>query len=125
MKDVIRELKLLKNEDFIWLIYFFIVIFALISNNEERKYLLNDDKNGSKNANLINTTILIVAFFIYLYFVIVSFDNLNELKKVSNKKDVRVAFERLISSLIFLVGGAYSIYADYDDKTTDIDLAIF
>lgn len=120
--DILRELKLLKNEDFIWLIYFFIVIFALISNNEERKSILNQDKQGEKSANIINTTILVIAFFIYLYFVFVSFNNLNELKRRSNEKEVRVAFEKLISAIIFLVGGAYSIYADYDAKTTDIEI---
>jgi len=125
MDRVTRQLKQLRQEDFIWLIYFFIVIFALVSNRFEENFLYTKNKRSKKNAQKITTTILIVAFFIYLYFTLVSFDNLEYLKRNSNNKDVKVAFERLIANILFLVGGAVAIYADYDSNSSSIDIAGF
>jgi len=71
MDKLSRQLKLLKEEDFIWLIYYFIVTFALVANYFERNSILNNNKESLKNAQKITTTILVVAFFIYLYFTLV------------------------------------------------------
>ena len=125
MNDLQRKLKLLKEEDFIWLIYFFIIIFALISNNFERDSLCNQNKTSSNNAKKINSTILIVAFLIYLYFVVATIENFDLLKRNSSRKEVRIAFERLIANILFLVAGAIAIYADYDSNTIGTDIAIF
>lgn len=119
-----RQLKQLKEEDFIWLIYFFIVIFALVANRFEENFLLTQNKSSQKNAQKITTTILIVAFFIYLYFTLVAFDNFEYLKQNGNSKDVKVAFERLIANILFLVAGAIAIYADFDSNTSSIDIGI-
>jgi len=125
MNELNRNLRLLKDEDFIWLIYYFIITFALISNFFERKYLLNHNKTDQKKAQKITTTILIIAFFIYLYFAIVSINNYEYVKTKQNENDTRIAFERLITNLIFLVGGILAIYTDYDSNTTNTDIAIF
>ncbi|MBE6157100.1 MAG: hypothetical protein E7161_05130 [Firmicutes bacterium] len=119
-----RQLKQLKQEDFIWLIYFFIVIFALVANRFEENFLLTQNKTSQKYGQKITTTILIVAFFIYLYFTLISFDNLEYLKRNSNNKDIKVAFERLIANILFLVAGAIAIYADYDSNSPNIDIGI-
>ncbi|MBQ7030894.1 MAG: hypothetical protein IJN13_00795 [Bacilli bacterium] len=124
MDKLSRQLKLLKEEDFIWLIYYFIVTFALVANYFERNSILNNNKVSLKNAQKITTTILVVAFFIYLYFTLVSIDNLEFLKRNGNKKEVKVAFERLIANILFLVAGAIAIYADYDSNTSSIDIGI-
>lgn len=120
-----RQLKQLKEEDFIWLIYFFIVTFALIANRFEQNFLETQNKISQKKAQKITTTILVVAFFIYLYFTLVSFDNLEYLKRNSNNKDVKVAYERLLTNIFFLIGGAIAIYADYDSNSSNTDVAIF
>lgn len=125
MNDLQRKLRLLKEEDFIWLIYFFIIIFALISNNFERDSLCNQNKTSSNSAKKINSTILIVAFLIYLYFVLATIENFDLLKRNGSRKEVRVAFERLIANILFLVAGAIAIYADYDSNTIGTDIAIF
>ena len=125
MNDFFRKLQLLKEEDFIWLIYFFIVTFALISNNYERNYIITNNQNSLNNSKRINSTILIIAFFIYLYFVIVTINNFDLLKRNASRKEVKVAFERLIANILFLVAGAIALYADYDSNTTGTDIAIF
>jgi len=125
MNDFFRKLNLLKQEDFIWLIYFFIITFAIISNKFERNYVITNNQISLNNAKKINSTILIVAFFIYLYFVIVTIENFDILKRNSSKKEVRVAFERLIANILFLVAGAIALYADFDNNTIGTDIAIF
>ncbi len=121
-----RELNKLNINDFIWLIYFFIVLFSLISDSFQRKYLFTQNKNYRNIGRGITLTLLITAFFIYLYFVIDSIEDINILKNSNNNdaRKSRVALERLITTLVFLVGGALSIYTEIDDKGGDIDLAI-
>lgn len=125
MSELFRKLRLLKEEDFIWLIYYFIITFALVANELERKYLLDNKEPEINVAKKINSTILIIAFIIYLYFVVVTIQNFDILKKNGTRKEVRVAFERLIANIIFLVAGAIAIYADYDSNTIGTDIAIF
>ena len=125
MSDLERKLKLLKEEDFIWLIYFFIIIFAIISNKNERISLLFNNPKYGNNARTINSIILIIAFLIYLYFVIVTINNFDLLKRSGSNKDVRVAFVRLIANILFLVAGSIAIYADWESNTTGTDIAIF
>lgn len=125
MSELFRKLKLLKEEDFIWLVYYFIITFALVANELERRYLLDNKEPEINVAKKINSTILIIAFIIYLYFVIVTIQNFDILKRKGTRKEVRVAFERLIANIIFLVAGAIAIYADYDSNTIGPDIAIF
>lgn len=125
MSELFRKLKLLKEEDFIWLIYYFIITFALVANELERRFLIDNKEPEINIAKKINSTILIIAFFIYLYFVLVTIQNFDILKKNGTRKEVRVAFERLIANIIFLVAGAIAIYADYDSNTIGTDIAIF
>ena len=125
MDELSKQLKLINKEDIVWYIYFFIITFALITNNLEKNYLLTKNKNSKILAQKINTTILVVAFFIYLYFLSVSLENNNNARLKHNIKDERISFERLIVSLLFLIAGAIAIYADYDDNRTNTDIGIF
>ena len=44
---------------------------------------------------------------------------------MNDLKRQKVALERLITTLVFLVGGALSLYTELDDNAGDVDLAIF
>lgn len=125
MDDLLRKLQLIKEEDFIWLIYFFIVTFAIISNFLERDSLINNNQNSSQKSRKINTTILIVAFIIYLYFAIATIENFDLLIGSGTKKEVRVAHERLLANLLFVAAGAVALIATFDsDNTLGTDIAI-
>ena len=80
MNDVEKKLKRLKNEDIIWIIYFFIVVFALYSNKLDRDYLLKKDKEAYKREKSINITIFFVAFFIYLYFLLLLTEDIGSME---------------------------------------------
>ncbi len=119
MSDLGEKLKRLRNEDIIWIIYFFIAIFALYSNHLDRKYLLNKDINAYKLEKNINISIFVVAFFIYLYFVLLLYNDLSKLNKDFNNKKYRATFTQLIAALLFLIGGF--IYLFNEINTNDLD----
>ncbi len=124
MDNWARDLKLLKEEDIIWYIYFFIVLFALIANSFEEKYIFTKNKEDRQKGRNINITLLVIAFIIYLYYVVIAIQDIN-IAKFKDEKRQKVALERLITTLVFLIGGALSIYTELDDNSGDVDLAIF
>ena len=103
--DVFARLKRLKNEDFIWIIYFFIAAFAIFSNKLEREYILNNNNVAYKKSKTINIILFLVAFFIYLYFVLLFTQDLNNMEKNFNNEKYRNTFLQLIAALLFLIGG--------------------
>ena len=125
MNEFLRKLNLLKKEDFIWLVYYFVITSAIVSNFFERNYILTNNQASLNKAKKINTTILVIAFLIYLYFVVLTIENFDILKRNASRKDIRIANERLIANILFLVAGAYAIYVDFDSNTPSTDIAIF
>ena len=124
MKDYRRDLKLLNEEDIIWYIYFFIVIFALVANDYERKFIFTGNKQERQKGRNINITLLIIAFIIYFYYTVIALQDIN-ISKTKDARSQRVSTERLITTLVFLIGGALSLYTELDDNAGDVDLAIF
>ena len=117
--EILNRLKQLSNEDFIWIIYFFIAAFALLSNVFERDFVLTKNSNSFKKSKTINVIIFFVAFFIYLYFVLLFTSNLNNMERNFNNAKYRNTFLQLIAALLFLVGGA--IYLMQEILTNEVD----
>lgn len=116
------KLSQIKNEDFIWLIYIFIAISAIISNKYETQYVINHDNKSKKTFKNINVTLLVIAFFIYLYFVLINYENIKELRNSINKKEVLASNLGLIAALLFLVGGIINIWVELNSDTTPDDI---
>ena len=114
------KLRRLNHENLVWVIYFFIIIAALLSNAYEKYFLETGDYRKQKIFKTLNITIFCVAFFIYLYFVVISYQNIQELKETSTKKEVLSAHIQLIASLLFLVAGGLSIWAEINKDDFDI-----
>ena len=114
------KLQRIKEENLIWVVYFFIIIAALLSNAYETYFLKTKDYRQQKIFKTLNITIFCVAFFIYLYFVVISYQNIQELKETSTKKEVLSAHIQLIASLLFLVAGGISIWAEINKDDFDI-----
>ncbi len=125
MNNFKRKLELLNKEDLIWLIYYFIVTFAVIANNLRKKYYYTYDLKSLNLSKGIVTTILIVALFIYLYFVITTIDNIKLIKENISNDNIRVEMERLVSATLFLAGGIIAILANIDANTSNIDIGFF
>ena len=106
LMNINKKLKRLKNEDFIWIVYFFIVVFALYSNKLDRNYLLKKDNEAYKREKYINITIFFVAFFIYLYFLLLLTEDIGSMEKNFDDPAYRSTFIQLIAAILFLIGGA-------------------
>lgn len=124
MNDVEKKLKRLKNEDIIWIIYFFIVVFALYSNKLDRDYLLKKDKNAYKREKSINITIFFVAFFIYLYFLLLLTEDLGNMEKNFDDPNYRSTFIQLIAAILFLIGGAIYLINEITRKDDALDVGL-
>ena len=73
MKDISENLKELEIEDFIWIISLFSACFALLSNKLEKDYLYTHNLSKEKEYKTINIALLVIAFFIYLYFMMLNY----------------------------------------------------
>ena len=117
--DILNRLKILRTEDFIWITYFFIAAFAIFSNAFERDYVKTNNISSYKKSKTINIIIFFVAFFIYLYFVLLFTTELNNMEKNFNNKKYRNTFLQLIAAILFLIGGA--IYLFQEISSYDVD----
>ena len=124
MNDVEKKLKRLKNEDIIWIVYFFIVVFALYSNKLDRDYLLKKDKEAYIREKSINITIFFVAFFIYLYFLLLLTEDLGNMEKNFDDPNYRSTFIQLIAAILFLIGGAIYLINEITRKDDDLDVGL-
>ncbi len=124
MNDVEKKLKRLKNEDIIWIVYFFIVVFALYSNKLDRDYLLKKDKDAYKREKSINITIFFIAFFIYLYFLLLLTEDLGNMEKNFDDPNYRSTFIQLIAAILFLIGGAIYLINEITRKDDALDVGL-
>ena len=124
MNDISKKLKRLRNEDFIWIVYFFIVVFALYSNKLDRDYLLKKDNEAYKREKYINITIFFIAFFIYLYFLLLLTEDIGSMEKNFNDENYRSTFIQLIAAILFLIGGAIYLINEIVRKDDALDVGL-
>lgn len=117
--NIFNRLRRLNSENKIWIIYFFIAAFALLANHYEKDFLLKKDINDYQKEKTIHIVIFLVAFFIYLYFVLIFTEDLNNMEKNFNNAKYRNTFLQLIAALLFLIGGA--IYLVQEVLNNDLD----
>lgn len=120
MNNSIKE-KLRKTtiEDIIWLVYLFIIGANLYSNYLQRDYIQNHNLQSRDLFRNINKYVLIIAFFIYLYFVYDSYESVKNLKENASQKKTFLTNLTLISAILFLIAGALNIFIDNNSQTDD------
>lgn len=118
--SIFEKIKETNIEDIIWLTYFFIIIANLYSNYLERDYIKNNNIRSRNLFRQINLYVLVIAFFIYLYFVFLSYKSIRNLRSNATQKKVFLTNLTLISALLFLIAGALNIFIQknsiYDDE---------
>jgi cation transport ATPase len=106
MDITINELKRLKFEDFIWLLFAFLCFINIYGDDLQKKYLNTNDPNLEIKSNEVFLFTLIVTFFIYLYFFI---RNYNALKNASfDTKSLYIV--KILGSSFLLAGVICLIY---------------
>ena len=118
--SIFEKIKETNIEDIIWLTYFFTIIANLYSNYLERDYIKNNNIRSRNLFRQINLYVLVIAFFIYLYFVFLSYKSIRNLRRNATQKKVFLTNLTLISALLFLIAGALNIFIQknsiYDDE---------
>ncbi len=108
------KLKNLDKENIIWLIYIFIFVMAIVSNYYEEKYLFTKNINSKRIYKKINLTILAIGLLIYLYFVIINYENIRNSKYGSLRE---------FASIMFFIAGAIYLYIEYQGQS-EIEVGI-
>ena len=92
----------------------------MYSNYLERDYIKNNNIRSRNLFRQINLYVLVIAFFIYLYFVFLSYKSIRNLRSNATQKKVFLTNLTLISALLFLIAGALNIFIQknsiYDDE---------
>ena len=115
-EDVIKRLKSLKIEDYIWILYIGIILASLYSNTFERRYFLYDDKVSKEKYRKITIGIFTVLVFVYAYFLNDSITSLSS--KSSNLE--KLSF---VGSLFVFMSGIIFLYIAIKDENIDVEVA--
>lgn len=121
-----QTLKRIDIESFIWIIYIFLVCFNLYSNYLEKLYLKTNQPFYKKKFKSINKVVLAVILLIYVYFVYVAYQDETSLTryKTNNKKKKFYTDLIFIASILFLIGGAISLYVASKSDIIDEELPL-
>jgi len=123
MNDINKTLKELNTEDIIWIISIFTAAFAIISNKLEKEYICTNNLKKKKEYKTINITLLSVAFFIYLYFLLLTYSRVKNLTPQTPLKKVNLTHANFIATALFVTGSIISLIVEIlSDDDTDIDL---
>ncbi len=117
MANLSQILQELETEDFIWIIYSFIVIGAIVSNELERDWVIKHDGKSYRIFHWINTTIFLVSFLIYLYFVYLNYKHLKESKQYSSLKEVFLNEANFVAACLFLIGGFIYLFTEISSNS--------
>lgn len=100
------DLKRLRFEDIIWIVFIVLSVLNIIGDKDEEEYILTHNGMYKKDANKVFEITLVVTFFIYLYFFI---RNYNAYKN-ANEKDKKDYIIKLLGSAFFIAGNLCLLY---------------
>lgn len=101
----IDQATVLRRENIVWIITIFFAIFGIIANNLELEDLKEQTNKRRKFYRTINLTLLIIAMFIYLYFINLAINNL----KNAVTTRAKLIF---VATISFFFGGALLLIAE-------------
>ena len=123
MDKVWKTLQEIQIEDWIWITYLFLSAVALVSNFFEKDYLLNRNKTSKKAFKTINIAVFLIVFFIYLYFVLLTYSRFKERQQQTTIKSMIVTNANFIAASLFLIGGILYLFTEIiSDDETDVDI---
>ena len=123
MDKVWKTLQEIQIEDWIWITYLFLSAVALVSNFFEKDYLLNRNKTSKKAFKTINIAVFIIVFFIYLYFVLLTYSRFKERQQQTTIKSMIVTNANFIAASLFLIGGILYLFTEIiSDDESDVDI---
>ena len=97
MNYIIYEIKRLKFENILWIIFIILSIANIVGDIDEEKFIKTNNKIYKYNANKIFKFTLIVTLIIYIYFFIRNYESY---KNISYSKKKLYSIKLLGSSLL-------------------------
>lgn len=108
-------------EDVIFIIYYLIITLSLYSNKIERDYLYSGDSNYRDRYRTLLYVIFGIAFLVYLYYTI---DSYNTMREIDIDDDKRYLYElSFLASFLVLISGFIYLYIISNDKDISVELA--
>lgn len=124
MNNKLKQLRRIKIENIIWIIYLFIIGFNLYSNKLEKIFVESGNSIYKEKFRKINKIILTVILIIYIYYVYISYIDIKELDPNCKKRQKDLTYLAFISSVLFLIGGAISLYITTNSNILDEEIPI-
>jgi len=114
MKEtIINELKRLKFEELLWIIFIIICILNIYGDKLEEKYIITKQQKYTNKSNKIFKITLIAVLLIYTYFFI---RNYNAYKN-SSLHEKKLYKKKLLGSSFLIVGILLLIYFQFKQKS--------
>lgn len=122
-EEINKKLKQIKIEDFIWIIYIGIIILSFYSNRLEADYYVNNNKISKEKYRKNIILIFSILVFVYIYFLKISIDDINNLKPWDSLEKKRLVILSFIASLLIAISGFIFLYIAFKDNNLDVELA--
>lgn len=121
--ELLRKLKQLKIEDFIWVIYVGIIIASWYSNKLERNYFIYNDLKSKEQYRQIIIGIFSILIVVYLYFLNDSYQELLQIDFNNLKEKDYLTILSFIASFLIAISGFIFLYIAIEDKDINVELA--
>lgn len=121
--ELLRKLKQLKTEDFVWIIYIGIIFFSWYANSLERKYFVYNDLNSKEKYRKIMIGIFSVLIIVYLYFLKDSYEDVKNIDFNNPNNNQNLIILSFIASLLIAISGFIFLYIAIQDEELSVELA--
>ncbi len=122
-EELLKKLKQLEIEDFIWLIYIGIIIMSWYSNSLERNFFIYNDLESKEKYRKIIIGIFTILVIVYLYFLEDSYEDVKNINFNNLTKKDYLAILSFIASLLIAISGFIFLYIALEDKDLNVELA--
>ena len=121
--ELTENLKELKIEEFIWIVYIGIIALSFYSNSLERKYFIYNDLESKEKYRQTLIVIFSILIIVYLYFLKSAYDDMQNLKPYDTPEKKNLVYLSFIGSLLIAISGFIFLYIAIKDKSIDVEIA--
>lgn len=111
-EDIVNEIKRLKFEDILWIIFIILGIINIYGDHNEVEYIETHNDDFKSKANKAFTFTIVVITLLYLYFLI---RNYNSYKKASPEAKYLYSI-KLLGSVLLIAGALCLLYFQINDS---------
>lgn len=122
-EELLKKLKQLEIEDFIWLIYIGIIIMSWYSNSLERNFFIYNDLESKEKYRKIIIGIFTILVIVYLYFLEDSYEDVKNINFNNLTKKDYLTILSFLASLLIAISGFIFLYIALEDKDLNVELA--